>query len=58
MKEIKKKLNPPFLFPWQLRQSLCNRFRFFSAYLIPLDVDVVPIEFHLFMFIPAMSHEV
>jgi hypothetical protein len=22
-------LNPPFLFPWQLWQSLSNRFRFF-----------------------------
>jgi hypothetical protein len=22
-------LNPPFLFPWQLRQSLSNRFQFF-----------------------------
>ena len=36
----KKKLNPPFLFPWQLRQSLSNRLRFFLAYLIQLDVDV------------------
>ena len=30
----------------------------FLAYLIPLDVDVVPIEFHLFLFIPTMFHEV
>ena len=37
MKEIKKK-NPPYLFPWQLRQSLSNRFWFFWAYLVPLDV--------------------
>jgi hypothetical protein len=30
MKEIKKKIKiPPFLFPWQLRQSLSYRFRFF-----------------------------
>ena len=28
-KESKFFLNPPFLFPWQLRQSLSNRFRFF-----------------------------
>ena len=29
-KESKKNLNPPpFLFPWQLRQSLSNRFRLF-----------------------------
>ena len=35
-------LNPPlfFLFPWQLRQNLSYRFRFFLAYLIPLDVGV------------------
>ena len=34
-------LNPPFfLFPWQLRQSLSYRLRFFLAYLIQLDVDV------------------
>jgi hypothetical protein len=26
--ESKNFLNPPFLFPWQLRQSLSNRFRF------------------------------
>ena len=29
----KKKLIPPFLFPWQLRQSLSTRFRFFFFYL-------------------------
>jgi hypothetical protein len=27
-------------FPWHLRQSLSYRFRFFLAYLVPLDVDV------------------
>jgi hypothetical protein len=27
----KKKLNLPFLFPWQLRQSLSYRFRFFFS---------------------------
>jgi hypothetical protein len=32
-KESKKtKLNPSFLFPWQLRQSLSNRFRFFFGF--------------------------
>ena len=31
---------PPFSFPWQLRQSLSYRFRFFLVYLVPLDVDV------------------
>jgi hypothetical protein len=36
----KFKSPPPFLFPWQLRQSVSYRFRFFLAYLVPLDVDV------------------
>ena len=34
--------SPLFLFRWQLRQSLSNRFRFFWL----IDVDVVPIKFH------------
>jgi hypothetical protein len=38
------------LFPWQLRQSLSNRFRLFLAYLVPLDVDVVPIKCRQFLF--------
>jgi hypothetical protein len=42
-------LNPPFLFPWQLQQSLSNRSRLFLAYLVPLDVDVAPIKFHQFL---------
>jgi hypothetical protein len=42
--------SPPFLFPWQLRQSFSNQFRFFLAYLVPLDVDAVPIKFHQFLF--------
>jgi hypothetical protein len=29
MKGIQTFFNPPFLFPWQLRRSLSNRFRFF-----------------------------
>jgi hypothetical protein len=28
-KKFPKKSNPPFLFPWQLRQNMSNRFRFF-----------------------------
>jgi hypothetical protein len=43
-------LNPPFLFPWQLQQSLSDRLLIFLAYLVPLDVDVVPIKFHQFLF--------
>jgi hypothetical protein len=29
----------------------------FLAYLLPLDVDVVPIKFHKFLFLPTMFHE-
>jgi hypothetical protein len=28
------------------------------AYLVPLDVDVIPIKFHQFLFVPTMFHEV
>jgi hypothetical protein len=38
MKEIK--LNPPFFISMATAQSLSYRFRFFLAYLVPLDVDV------------------
>jgi hypothetical protein len=31
---------PPFLFPWQLRQSFVLPIPIFLAYLVPLDVDV------------------
>ena len=30
----------------------------FFTYLVPLDVDVVPIKFHQFLFVPTMFHEV
>ena len=30
---------------------------FFLAYLVPLDVDVVPIKFHQFLFVPTMFNE-
>ena len=28
------------------------------VYLVPLDVDVVPITFHQFLLVPTMFHEV
>ena len=40
--------SPLFLFRWQLRQCLSNGFWFF--WLIDVDVDVVPIKFHQFLF--------
>ena len=30
----------------------------FLAYLVPLDVDIVPIKFHQFMFVSTMFHDV
>ena len=55
----------PFLFPWQLRQSLSYRFRFFWAYLVPLYVDVtgnitaklceVQSEFNIFYTLVTMA---
>jgi hypothetical protein len=51
IKGIKKKINPPFFVSMAaVGQSLSNRFRFFLASLVPLDVDVVPIKFYQFLF--------
>ena len=36
----KKKLRPPFLFPWQLRPKFVLPIPICLAYLVPLDVDV------------------
>ena len=41
---------PPFLFPWQLVAKFVQPIPIFLAYLVPLDVDVVPIKFHQFLF--------
>jgi hypothetical protein len=41
-KNKKKILIPPFSFPWQLRQNLSNRFRFF--WLISLFSKWVPFQ--------------
>ena len=38
--------------------KICPTHSDFLAYLVPLDVDVVPIKFHQFLFVPTMFHEV
>ena len=38
--------------------KVCLTHSDFLSYLIPLDVDVVPIKFHQFLFVPTMFHEV
>jgi hypothetical protein len=46
MKGIQKKLNPPFF----VSMATAAKFVQPIAYLVPLDVDVVPIKFHQFLF--------
>jgi hypothetical protein len=53
----KKKLNPP-LFYMATAPKFLQSIPIFLAYLVPLDVDVVPIKFHQFLFVPTMFHEV
>ena len=52
-----KKIKSPFLISMATAAKFVQPIPIFLAYLIPLDVDVVPIEFHLFLFIPTMFHE-
>jgi hypothetical protein len=54
----KKKLNPPFFISMATAAKFVQPIPIFLAYLIPLDVDVVPIEFRLFLFILTMFHEI
>jgi hypothetical protein len=50
MKEIPKKFKSPFFVSMATAAKFVQRFRFFLAYLVPLDVDVVPIKIHQFLF--------
>ena len=43
-------LNPPFLVSMATAAKFVQPIQFFFAYLVPLDVDVVPIKFHQFLF--------
>jgi hypothetical protein len=50
MKESKQILNPPFFVSMATAAKLVQPIPIFLAYLVPLDVDVVPINFHQFLF--------
>jgi hypothetical protein len=49
-KECKNKCNPLFCFHGNCAKFVQPILIFFLAYLVPLDVDVVPIKFHQFLF--------
>ena len=57
-KESKLFLNPPFFVFMATATKFVQQIPIFLAYLVPLDVDVVPIKFHQFLFVPTMFHEV
>jgi hypothetical protein len=50
MKGIKKKLNPPCFVSMATAEKFVQPIPIFLAYLVPLDVDVVPYKFHQFLF--------
>jgi hypothetical protein len=50
MKEIKQKIESPFFVSMATAAKFVQPIPFFLAYLVPLDVDVVPIQFHQFLF--------
>jgi hypothetical protein len=49
-KESKKKINPPFFAAMATAAKFVQPVPIFLAYLVFLDVDVVPIKFHQFLF--------
>jgi hypothetical protein len=51
-------LNPLFFVSMATAAKIVQPIPIFWAYLVPLDVDVVPIKFHQFLFVPTMFHEV
>ena len=53
----KKNNKSPFFISMATAAKLVQPIPIFLAYLVPLDVDIVPIKFHQFMFVPTMYHE-
>ena len=49
-KESKNILNPPFFVSMATAAKFVQLIPIFLAYLVPLNVDVVPIKFHQFLF--------
>jgi hypothetical protein len=50
MKGIKKNLNPPFFVSMATAARFVQPIPIFWAFLVPLDVDVVPNKFDQFLF--------
>jgi hypothetical protein len=50
MKEIPKKFKSPFFVSMATAAKFVQPIPIFLAYLVPLDVDVVPIKIHQFLF--------
>jgi hypothetical protein len=50
MKGIQNFFKSPFLVSMATVAKLVQPISIFFAYLVPLDVDVVPIKFHQFLF--------
>jgi hypothetical protein len=48
--DIDKNLNPPFFISMATAAKFVQPIPIFLAYLVPLDVDVVSIKFHQFLF--------
>ena len=49
-KESKIILHPPFFVSIATAEKFVQPIPIFLTYLVPLDVDVVPIKFHQFLF--------
>jgi hypothetical protein len=49
-KESKSLFNPPFVVSMATSAKFVQPIPIFLAYLVPLDVDVVPIKIHQFLF--------
>jgi hypothetical protein len=47
MKEIKKEIKSPLFVPMATAAKFVQPIQIFFTYLVPLDVDVVPIKFHM-----------
>ena len=50
MKGIQNYFESPFFVSMAIAAKFVQPIQIFLAYLVPLDVDVVPIKFHQFLF--------
>jgi hypothetical protein len=56
-KESKLLLNLPFFVSIATAAKFIQPIPIYLADLVPLDVDVVPVKFHQFLFVPTMFHQ-